>query len=139
MEKVANFVGNIFMEHPSYLHLRHFDNVFSTFSKKGVVVSSQHTLIERLAAHPQDSLERWLPNHVDVIDRNCFTNSRLYISYNEHVCQLLLNKAQEQFQQNNTREGLNFLSEALAAASCENVSPGFRQTAEFATMVFGAF
>ena len=81
MEKVANYVGNIFMEHPSYLHLRHFDKVFNTFSEKGVVVSSLHTLIERLAAHPQDSLKRWLPNDVDVIDRNCFTSSRLYISY----------------------------------------------------------
>ena len=85
-EKVANFIGNLFMEHPSYLHLHHFDNVFSAFSEKGVVVSAQHKLIEQLAKHPQTSLERWCPKDVDVIDRNCFRNSRLCINYTEHGC-----------------------------------------------------
>ena len=50
---------------------------------------------------------------------------------------MLLDKAKEQFQNNNPQEGLNFLKDALSAASCENVPPGFRKTAEFATTVFG--
>ena len=74
---------------------------------------------------------------VDVIDRNCFMNSRLCTDYTEHVCQLLLNKAKEHIQQGNTQEGLRFLCHATAAASTELVAPGFRTTAEFATHVFG--
>ena len=81
-------------------------------------------------------MQRWWPKDVDVIDRNCFTNSRLCINYTEHVCQLLLDKAKEQIQQGNTQEGLSFLSEATAASSSEHVSPGFRTTAEFAIQVF---
>lgn len=46
IEKVANFIGSIFMEHPSYLHLRHFENVFSALREKGVVVSAQRMLVE---------------------------------------------------------------------------------------------
>ena len=85
------------------------------------------------------SLERWLPDGVDAIDRSCFKKSRLYISYNEHVCQLLLDKGKELFHSNNTQKGLSFLSDALSAASCDNVPPGFRQTAELGIKVFGDY
>ena len=97
-DKVANFIGNIFMDHPSYVHLHHFADTFSAFREKGVSFSGQHTLVESLAQHPKGSLERWWPKDADVIDRALFASSPLFISYTEHVCQLLLDKAKEHFQ-----------------------------------------
>ena len=90
------------MDHPSYPHLHLFENIFTALKEKGLVFSAPHMLIEDLAKHPQDSLERWWPNDVDVIDRSCFTSSRLCISYIEHVCQLSLDKAKDHFRQSNT-------------------------------------
>ena len=136
-DKVANFIGNIFVDHSSYVHLHQFVDTFRALRDAGVTFTGQHTLLESLAKHPRDSLERWRPTDADVIDRSLFTSSPLFISYTEHVCKLLLDTAKEHIRNNNTQEGLGLLSDALSAASLEKVPSGFRKTAEFATMLFG--
>ena len=67
-DKVGNFIGSIFLNQPSYVHLHHFADTFSAFRNEGVSFSGHYTLIESLATHPKDSLKRWWPNDADVID-----------------------------------------------------------------------
>ena len=134
--KITLFLTDLLSGYPTFDILPQFQSSFDRLSAMGADTSGAFGVLCRLALHPAQEVAVFDLSGSDVVTRNNFRKTRLFQSYCEHTCNLLLQDARSRLQLP-IPDVAKALEKLEAAQSIHPVSDGLRDTVRIAIFCFG--
>ena len=135
MNGARNFMSDLFMKRRSFDHLRHFKYTFAHLVSLGAESNGDVQLLEAMMKHPTDKPRAFDMSGVDVVARNQFRQTKLFVSLCEHNFSMWLDSAREEI----GKESPDFRKVKGRLESALQIHPvgqGLRDTATDAMFLF---
>ena len=135
MDNVTSFMWALFMSRRSFGHLGSFKLTFGQFVSSGADSTGEVQLLEAMTKHPTNKPQAFDMSGVDVVARNQFRQTQLFVSFCEHNFRKWLEAARTEIGQESP-DFQNVKEHFGTALQIHPVGEGLRDTAGDALFLF---